>query len=87
MAKETKVELVAKEPAASSQQNFQLLMARFDRIEHQNDEQLRLLSAHIQEDEAVHKVVERHSTYFSIFALGIPVGVAAIMHKMGWKGL
>lgn len=68
-------------------QTFGLLMARFDTIEKQNDKQLELLQDHIKVDDAVHTVVNRHSTYFSILALGIPVGIAGIMNKLGWKVL
>jgi len=83
----SKTQSVAAQLAAVTEQNFSFLMKRFDRIEVQNDEQLKLLRTHIEQDEAVHKIVERHSTYFGILSLGIPVGLAAFMHKMGWKGL
>jgi helix-turn-helix protein len=85
--KHTQVETAATQLAVATDQNFKFLMSRFDRIEHQNDEQLTLLRQHIEVDAVVHKVVERHSTYFSVLALGIPVGITALMHKLGWKGL
>ena len=85
--KQTAVEAVAMQLAALTAQNFEFLMKRFDRIEVQNDEQLKLLREHIENDVAVHKIVERHSTYFGILSLGIPVGIAAFMSKMGWKAL
>jgi hypothetical protein len=87
MAKITQAQIVAAQLAAVTEQNFKFLMARFDNIEQQNGEQLTLLRAHIEKDEAVHKIVERHSTYFGILSLGIPVGIASFMHKMGWKAL
>lgn len=68
-------------------QTFSLLMARFDTLERQNDEQMKFLQTHIRDYEKTRTIVERHSTYFSILALGIPVGIAALVHKMGWKGL
>ena len=87
MAKITQAQIVAAQLAAVTEQNFKFLMARFDNIEQQNSEQLTLLRAHIEKDESVHKIVERHSTYFGILSLGIPVGIASFMHKMGWKAL
>jgi hypothetical protein len=81
----TSVETVAAQLAAVSDQNFKFLMSRFDRIERQNDEQLKLLGKHVEDDELVHKVVERHTTYFGLLTLGIPVGIAAFINKMGWK--
>jgi len=83
----TQVESVAAALATLTDQNFQFLMSRLDRIEAQNDQQLKLLGKHVEADDKVHKVVERHSTYFSVLALGIPVGIAAFMNKLGWKGL
>lgn len=84
---QTQVEGVASTLAALTEQNFHFLMSRFDRIEAQNDQQLRLLSKHVEEDNKVHAVVERHSTYFGVISLGIPVAIAAAMNKLGWKGL
>jgi hypothetical protein len=78
-------------------QAFELLMARFDHLERQNDTQILLLAKqneiqtvlinqHIEVDAKVHKVVERHSTYFSLGALGIPVIGSYIANKfLGWK--
>lgn len=83
----TQVESVAAQLAALTDQNFKFLIDRFDRIEQQNTDQLKLLAKHLEEDSKVHKIVERHSTYFGILSLGIPVGIAAFMNKMGWKGL
>jgi hypothetical protein len=61
----------------------QLLLARLTRIEKQNDEQLDYLRIHIEQDNAVHRVVDRHSVYFSIFSLGIPTGLAYLAKKLG----
>ena len=85
--KPTQMETVAAQLAAVTEQNFKFLIERFDRIEQQNTDQIKLMQAHIEKDDAVHKIVERHSTYFGIISLGIPVGIASFMHKMGWKGL
>lgn len=41
-------------------------------------------AAHIKEDGEVHKLVERHTLYFNIAFLGIPVMVGAIVKKMGF---
>jgi hypothetical protein len=80
-----------------SGQSFQLLLARFDTIEQQNAAQLLLmqtqnnsylkaLSDHIVADSLVHKIVERHTTYFSIGALGIPAIGSYLANKfLGWK--
>jgi hypothetical protein len=81
----TRAESVATTLAALTDQNFKFLMDRFDRIEKQNDEQLKLLGKHVDDDAKVHAMVERHSTYFSILTLGVPVGIAAFLNKMGWK--
>jgi cellulase/cellobiase CelA1 len=92
----TQVQTVAKTLAAKTKrsreglakinaQTFELLMERFNTIEAQNNEQLRLLGKHIEEDAKVHGVVERHTTYFSFLALGIPAGVTYIINKMGIK--
>jgi hypothetical protein len=68
-------------------QAFALLMARFDTIEKQNDDQLKLLSDHIKEDDKAHATVERHSTYFAIMSLGIAPLSAYLGHKLGWPKL
>lgn len=62
-----------------------LLLKQLDRIEKQNDDQLSLLHKHLDDDEKVHKVVERHSVYFSILGLGIPSLVALLAKKFGIK--
>lgn len=78
---------------------FQLLMARFDTLESQNAAQLlfmqnehnsflKSLADHSVADALVHKVVERHSTYFSVLLLGIPVIGSVLAGKLfGWKPL
>jgi len=83
----SKTQSVAAQLAAVTEQNFTFLMKRFDRIEVQNDEQLKLLRDHIEKDEKAHKILERHSTYFGILSLGIPVAIATLMNKMGFKPL
>lgn len=65
------------------EQVFSLLTDRLIRIEKQNDEQLALMRAHIEKDEKVHRVVDRHSVYFSIFSLGIPALVGYVSKKVG----
>ena len=67
-------------------QSFQLLMSRFDTIEKQNDDQLKALRTHVEADDKVHIVVERHSTYFGLLGLGIPAATAYIANKLGFKG-
>ena len=67
-------------------QAFQLLMDRFDTIEKQNDAQIHLMTAHKKDDDDVHIVVTRHSTYWTlvvyivgaIIATGASVAVAFI---------
>ena len=83
LAKKTKRS--ATQVAAINGQTFALLMARFDTLEKQNDEQIKLMGKHIEDDTKVHNVVERHSTYFSILSLGIPTGIAYALNKMGIK--
>jgi hypothetical protein len=62
-----------------------LIRDRLARIEQQNDEQLALLNRHIELDEAAHKVLERHSTYFRILGFGAPAIVGYIATKLGIK--
>lgn len=69
---------------------FDLLMARLDRIEKQNDDQLELMRSHIADDAEVAKTVERHSTYFklagSVSGLVASGGlVTYLMAKLGLK--
>lgn len=66
-------------------QVFQLLqtqhkeiLGRFDRLEAAHDE-------HLKEDHAVHKMVERHTLYFNIALLGIPVVIGAIAKRLGFE--
>jgi hypothetical protein len=65
-------------------QTFDLIMARFDTLEHQNQTQLDLLEKHVEKDDAVHKVVERHAAYWKLFLVGIPLAGSALGKKMGW---
>lgn len=62
-----------------------LIRDRLSRIEAQNDEQLALLRDHIEIDAKAHAVVERHSTYFSVLGITIPVIVTYIATKLGLK--
>ena len=65
-------------------QTFQLLLTHLEEIKDQNKAQLELMNAHIKDDGKVHKVVERHSVYFSIMSLGIPGIVAYFSKKLGF---
>lgn len=49
-----------------NEQTFEMLIARFDRVDRDNEEIMKSLAAHIQEDNAVHEVVAKHSTYWSL---------------------
>lgn len=53
-------------------------------MEKQSENQDRLIQAHIAEDKKVHQVVDRHSVYFSILSLGIPVATAYVAKKLGF---
>lgn len=75
-------------------QTFDLLMVHLKEIkeqnvtqirllEKQNEQQLALITAHIVEDQKVHRVVDRHSIYFSFFSLGVPTVIAYISKKLG----
>ena len=64
-------------------QVFSLLMARFDTLEAQNNAQIQLIQAHVEADEQVHKVVERHSAYFKLVGLGVPTFLGWIAYKLG----
>lgn len=55
-------------------------MARFDRLEEQNNQQTQLLENHKIEDEKVHEIVTKHQTYFTLVKWLVgPTGVAAII--------
>lgn len=75
-------------------QAFQLLRDDLAEIKSQNTAQLALMQSqniallerladHEREDRKVHRVVDRHSVYFSFFSLGIPTAVAYITKKLG----
>ncbi len=64
-------------------QTFTLLMDKLKTIEQQNQTQLELMQAHIKEDNKVHRVVDRHSVYFSFFSVGIPAGLSYLGKKLG----
>ncbi len=64
---------------------FQVFMERFDRIEATHKEYLKEMASHVKADNEVHAVVERHSTYWKLILLGLPVAGSAIAAKMGWK--
>ena len=64
-------------------QTWELLMDRFDTLEGQNKEQLDLLRAHITDDAKVHKIVDRHSTYFKAASICLAPVVAFIGQKIG----
>ncbi len=66
-------------------QTFALLMARFDTLEEQNRLQLELMAKHVELDDKVHAVVERHSAYWKLVLMGIPLVGGAIAAKLGWK--
>lgn len=59
------------------QQQHKEVMGRFDRLEASH-------SAHIKEDSDVHKLVERHTLYFNIAFLGLPLLIGAAIKKMGF---
>jgi len=65
-------------------QAFELLMARFDTIEKQNEEQLKLIHTHLKDDADTKTIVDRHSTYFAIMSLGSAPLLAYVGHKFGW---
>jgi hypothetical protein len=66
-------------------QVFDLLMKRFDTLEAQNKTQLDLMQTHIEIDDKAHKILERHSAYFSVMSAGsIPI-LGWIAYKLGIK--
>lgn len=67
------------------QQAFELLLARFDTVERQNEEQLRLIQKHVKEDAETKTVVDRHSTYFALLSLGSAPLLTYLAHKLGWS--
>lgn len=67
-------------------QVFTLLMQRFDKLDAQNKELKELIKAHAEEDAKIHKIVERHSVYFSALLLGLPTALSYLAVKAGLKG-
>lgn len=63
---------------------FKMIMQRFDTIELLHREHLERMEKHVESDNEIHAVVERHSTYWKLLSLGIPVVGAALAKKMGW---
>lgn len=53
-------------------------MRRFDKFESAHEE-------HIKEDREVHKLVERHTLYFNVAFLGLPVLAGALIKKLGFS--
>ena len=47
-------------------QVFKLIMERFDRVDYDNTDIKTSLTKHIEEDEKVYKVVEKHTTYWTL---------------------
>lgn len=68
-----------------NQQTFDLLMSRFDTLERQNAEQIRLLDTHVSADTKVATTVTQHATYFKalfgVLTLGLTVIIGAIAKK------
>jgi len=64
---------------------FDLFMSRFDSIEATNKQFLDLVGKHVEADNKVHAVVERHSTYWKFLFMGIPLLSGAVATKLGWK--
>lgn len=65
-----------------------LLMSRLARIEQQNDDQLALIRQHIEKDEAVHRVVSTHQTYFKLAGSVLTLlsgSVGYMLNKLGLK--
>lgn len=85
MPKPTVAETVAAQLAAVTEHNFEFLMKRFDRIEKQNDDQLKLMKDHTQSFSELTKVVERHSAYFGLAGLGLAPLVGWVAYKLGFK--
>jgi len=67
------------------EQVFDLLMKRFDTLEEQNKAQLTLMTGHIEKDESVHRIVERHSAYFSVVSAGSIPLLGWLAYKLGIK--
>lgn len=61
-------------------QTFQMLLDRFDRVDKDNEEIMKSLAAHVQDDLEVHEVVSKHSVYWSLF---LYIGGAAFLGGIG----
>jgi len=69
-----------------NEQTFQMLLDRFDRVDKDNEEIMKSLTAHIDKDNEYYDMVDKHSTYWSL-ALWIS-GVALVSSITAWfKGL
>jgi hypothetical protein len=64
---------------------FKLFMSRFDTIESAIKTYHERMQAHVDEDNQIHEVVQRHSTYWKFVFLGVPVVGGWVATKLGWK--
>lgn len=64
---------------------FELLLARFDRVDQDNKEIKDSMSQHIKDDLVVHDQVNRHGTYWGLL---IGLGTPTVLGLLAWaKGL
>lgn len=63
------------------EESFQLLMARFDRVDNDNEAIKSSLSTHIKDDLEVKTVVDRHSTYWGLL---IGLGTPVVLGLLAW---
>ena len=69
-----------------NEQTFQMILERFDRVDKDNEAIMSRLAAHVRDDEEVHKVVQKHSSYWGLlFAIGGPI-VIGLLVTLATKG-
>lgn len=62
-------------------ESFRLIMARFDAVDRDNKDIKDQLAGHIEDDNAVHKIVNRQSTYWGLL---IGIGGPFVLGVVAW---
>lgn len=65
--KQPKIQSVRKRKSLVQEDHtFDLIMSRFDKVDEDNAAIVKSVDEHVKKDNEVHKVVERHSTYWGL---------------------
>lgn len=65
-------------------QTFELLLDRFDRVDRDNEEIKKSITAHAQDDAKIADTVKKHATYWSLLLkIGTPLIIALVVAVAG----